>query len=276
MEQFLGNAPTSQLLYLIAMPLGASVLLVVVLLIFYSRNKRPEMKLGVNFNRPTDSQTSLPEDSDELDISVLSSFSKPKTTTPEITIAEQPTLPSGKIEMAEPIEMMRLLRHPETGRLVVQVGEQRYKKLAEIQDKQIGQYILELTAHLLAFTSGMLATVVGVKSVGIPKVGQLPMFPTVAKPPPIRDTALPDILIIPKQDVSPLTGFSLAGEINEIVQNRLAYSPLAKTTRVEVTTGRDGGIKITVNGHAYSSPDEIPNSDTRHLIKEAIKEWERS
>ena len=70
--------------------------------------------------------------------------------------------------------------------------------------------------------------------------------------------------------------FNLAGEINEIVQTRLKVSPLAATTIIEILSDPNGGIRIKVNGQVYSSPDDIPDPDVKTLIKDSIKEWERS
>jgi hypothetical protein len=69
---------------------------------------------------------------------------------------------------------------------------------------------------------------------------------------------------------------NLAKEINTIVQARLTYSPLAQTSRVEVISAMDGGIRINVNGTFYETPDEITDPEVKTLIKESIKQWERS
>jgi hypothetical protein len=84
----------------------------------------------------------------------------------------------------EPVELLRLLRHPESGRLIVEVAGQRYTKLTDVTDKNVGQYILKLAAHLLSFTNGMIGTETGVKSVYNPKVGQTPLPPGVSLPTP--------------------------------------------------------------------------------------------
>jgi hypothetical protein len=73
-----------------------------------------------------------------------------------------------------------------------------------------------------------------------------------------------------------LPALNLAGQINEIVQTRLHYSPLAATTRLEITTDPGGGILINVNGRVYHGADEIPQPEVKELIKASIKEWEKS
>jgi len=70
--------------------------------------------------------------------------------------------------------------------------------------------------------------------------------------------------------------FNLAGEINQIVQTRLMASPLAETTQIEILSDPSGGIRIKVNGQIYASPDDVPNPEIKALIKESIKQWERT
>ncbi len=73
-----------------------------------------------------------------------------------------------------------------------------------------------------------------------------------------------------------LAGLNLAEEIDKIVQSRLINSPLAGTTQLGIMADPGGGIQIDVNGHLYSSPDDIPDPEVKELIKASIKQWERS
>lgn len=229
-------------------------------------------------------------------------------------------------------ELLRLLRHSQTGQLIVEVAGQRYNKLTEITDREVGQYILELAANFLAFTNGVVATEAGVKSVYLPKVKQTPeplvkFTPVTSLPNPDevapsepeprqQKTTEPEPLVPPPppeaeaaflaslQDMQPqptpppapptrsrgflglsrsssepapsLPQFNLAGEINEIVQARLMASSLAPTTTIEVLSDPSGGIRIKVNGQIYAGPDDIPDPEVKTLIKDSIKQWERS
>lgn len=217
----------------------------------------------------------------------------------------------------EPEELLRLLRDPQ-GQLIIEIAGRRYTKLAEIADKEIGQFILKLAAHFLAFTNGMIATDAGLKTFPAPKVGQAPVLPIVSTPAvPLRSSPapvpLPPAAPIPQAPPEVETAFlaslrakpaleppqpqrrglfgrakpaapvesllpplNLAGQINEIVQARLRYSPLATTTKLEITSDPGGGILINVNGRLYQGADEIPQPEVKELIKASIKEWEKS
>ncbi|HXW01632.1 MAG TPA: hypothetical protein VEC93_24690, partial [Anaerolineae bacterium] len=204
--------------------------------------------------------------------------------------AKQPVPP-------EPVELLRLLRDPQSGQLMVEIAGRRYTKLAEIADKEIGQYILKLAAHLLAFTNGMIATDAGLKSLSAPKVGETPM-PMVAptpvsqlpgpaagsgqsqpamvqpsfSPQPASPVEAALLASIRAQSAAPppppqrrglfgrpkpapaeplLPELNLAAQINDIVQARLRYSPLAPTTQLQITSDPGGGILINVNGLVY-------------------------
>jgi hypothetical protein len=73
-----------------------------------------------------------------------------------------------------------------------------------------------------------------------------------------------------------LPELNLAAQINDIVQARLRYSPLAATTQLQITSDPGGGILINVNGAIYRGPEDIPHPEVKELIKASIKEWEKS
>jgi hypothetical protein len=363
MEEFLANAPLQALLGLMVVPIGAAIILVGFLFFFYTRrSKKSKMKHGtqpetsvseesissdipgVNTNILSDTLSSLMSSNDQLaspaesslDLGLLSKrvdaevtmTDRPKSSDREaVDLARKPENVSSDtsqpVQSSEPVELLRLLRDPRSGQLIVEIAGQRYTKLAHITEKKIGQYILELTAHLLAFTNGVIVTDAGMKSVYTPKVGKAPM-PVIA-PPPISQSPVttastlsstpekrqPDMPVppppaeveaaflaslrssasqpepqqskkrgffgrTPTQSAPSSPALNLAEEINEIVQARLRSSPLATTTRLDITSEPGGGIRIEVNGQFYASPDDIPDPAIKDLIKASIKEWERS
>jgi len=87
------------------------------------------------------------------------------------------------------------------------------------------------------------------------------LFRRVPKPPP-SETTIPAL--------------NLAEEMNNIVQARLRYSPLAEGNRIEVMGDYTGGIRIRVNDDYFKTPEEIPDPEVKELIQASIKEWERS
>lgn len=213
------------------------------------------------------------------------------------------------VSPTEPVELLRLLRDPQTGQLLVEIAGRRYTKLAEIADKKVGHYILTLAAHLLAFTNGMVATEAGLKALQSPKVGAVPTplatpgpasppaatTPVPPPPPGVEAAFLASLRAQPAKPEPPqpqrrgffnrakpapaetlLPTLNLAEQINTIAQTRLRYSPLAATTKLEITSDPGGGILINVNGAFYHGPDDIPQPEVKELIKASIQEWEKS
>lgn len=207
-------------------------------------------------------------------------------------------------------ELIRLLRNRQTGRLIVEVAGEQYSKLAEISDQEIGQYVLEITAHLLAFTNGTVISRSGLKTYSVPQTNILPQpvasnratdiaissafpLPPTSTPTDAEAALLSSLkknlsgaeakpqksglfgVVNPVSQPSNLPVLNLADEINEIVQDRLRSSPLEKDNQISITSDPSGGIRIKVNNRHYRSPDEIPDLAVRDLIKSSIKEWER-
>lgn len=343
MGDFIGSAPPNQILFLMSIPcVGALLLLGFIGFSLNRRTKKSEMKLGIlpkseappsDNNKPV-SQTAPPpqisaslqtQSNSELDLGIISK----NTNTLEKSmnaendqkldlaarlqnfvsppVDDPPTLPNQH-------EMLRLLRDPQSGQLIIEVGDKQYFKLADVSDKQVGQYILELTAHLLAFTNGMVVTQNGIKSLPVPQIGDLPkpvpnnratpsqpplpQTVEVSTPPPtaaskdVEETLLSSLranlseaekpqksgffrIPRPVSQPSNLPALNLADEINDIVQDRLRSSSLEQDNQITISSDPAGGIRINVNNHYYSSPDEISDPAIRDLIKSSIKEWER-
>ncbi|RMF04699.1 MAG: hypothetical protein D6768_02630 [Chloroflexi bacterium] len=324
-QQFLSEAPIQSLLCLMLIPvLGALALGGYLAFSVTRRNKKTEMKLGITPKPaqqeapevpvPVEPSAQIDEPADdnvvELDLGILSKSrqqetdmdGKPEMAAPQpenqadVPPAAQPDL------QTQPQELLRLLRDPQSGRLIVEVGGQQFYRLSDIADKKMGHFVLKIAAHLLAFTNGVIVTDAGMKSIYNPKdkVSAVPAPLVVPEPPPVppadAEATLLAAMAAPATPPAPtpttrrgLFGFgksspaptkipslNLADEINDIVQRRLSQSPLAADNRLEISSDPGGGIRITVNGQGYSSPDDIPDFAIRDLIKESIREWEKS
>ena len=340
MEDLIGSAPPTQILFLISVPcIGALLLTAFIIFSFNRRTKKSQMKLGIppKGEPPDDNKSarSVPaadtasrvsekkhsSSSDSLNLGVLSKSVEETVTTmkseedkPNLDLAARleevsPAAPPASAVLSDSAELLRLLRD-QSGQLVVEVDGRRYTKLADVSDKKVGQYILELTAHLLAFTNGVIATPAGIKSLSVPKTGNLPMpmvsrqadlpspAPTagqVSVPSPedvehkllasLKDSRIESEtlrqksgllgVIKPPPPPANIPTLNLADEINDIVQARLRSSPLEKSNEIVISSDPGGGIRIKVNNRYYSSPDEITDPAVRDLIKSSIKEWER-
>lgn len=338
MEDFIGNAPPTQILVLMSVPcIGALLLIAFIAFSINRRTKKSEMKLGIP---PKEQAAKEPPSAhpipagrsavpsklsssagSRVNLEILSQKVEGTVTTmkleedkPNLDLAARlagagSTPSPASASLSDNSELLRLLRN-QHGQLVVEVGGQPFSKLADVADKEVGQYILELTAHLLAFTNGVIATQSGIKTLSVPKTSSLPR-PMVSRQPklPLPSTLagnaplpLPEdveskllaslkdnrletesqrqksgLFGIGKPTRSPvsLPALNLADEINDIVQARLRSSPLEKNNVIVISSDPGGGIRIKVNNRFYASPDEITDPAIRDLIKSSIKEWER-
>jgi len=232
----------------------------------------------------------------DVDLSLLAGLAADKADTSPPSPPPDPTPdppPVPPIEPpTQPQELLRLLHQPHSDQLIVEVNGQQYTQLTDISDKKLGQYILRLTAHLLAFTNGVILTATGIKNLGVPPPGKLPQPPVSKSSPPSPTAPLPPTPTPPasspplqsgnrgflgrkRPPTEPLPALNLADEINDIVQAKLLASPLAENNRINITSDPGGGIRISVNGQYYASPGDVQNIEIRRLIQESIKEWER-
>jgi hypothetical protein len=62
-------------------------------------------------------------------------------------------------------------------------------------------------------------------------------------------------------------------EINDILQELLLSSPL-KGKKLKVTADPPFGVSVWVDGVKHASVEELKDEKTKHLIQQAIKEWE--
>ena len=209
----IANGPLSTLIALMAIPFISVVLIVGFLFFSMSRRrKKSQMKHGLgigslatedqtdaagaematieetNSRPPPTAQPVSTDNASDLDLGILTAPNEVEPTMNENleSAHEQPLDLASRLDSAlpessrppqssEPVELLRLLRDPVSGQLLVEIAGQRYAKLADITDRRIGQYILQVTAHLLAFTNGRIVTDAGMKSVYNPRVKEAPL-----------------------------------------------------------------------------------------------------
>lgn len=337
MDGMLGDASSSQLLILIGVVLILAMLfMAVIVLSFVRRGKKIAVTTKSEASSgKTNSRTNIPTAqtnpntelsfSNRLELQNLSKNEKSATEEPDFVpssteridlasrlavSSNQPASPSST-SRDEPYELLRFLHDQDTGQFIVEVGSQQYTKLTNVSDKKVGQYLLELAAHFLHFTNGLIVTETGMKNLGSPNVGALPkpiamvarrssrsVMPGSANPfnatdPDEVETALLESLRsnlqggsqrprsgllnlgAATQPESAMPSLNLADQINEIVQARLRYALLSRRPEVIISSSLSGGIRIKVDSEYYNAPDEIPDLEVRQLIKDSIKEWER-
>lgn len=204
--------------------------------------------------------------------------------------------------MRKELEMMRILRVPPLGKLVVEVSGQRFEKLSEINHSKVEQRLLAAIGELITFAGGYQALVdAGVAppmltpkpAVPAPEAPQTPDPELAARQARFlaelelqRDTlrsevpapSLTSLPAVPSPPISPsvkpLTDQSLADQIDAILQKHLAAEPELSNRTIRLRENPSGGLRIEIDGQFYDRPRAIPELTIQQLIKKALKEWE--
>jgi len=78
---------------------------------------------------------------------------------------------------------------------------------------------------------------------------------------------------IPKKDEPEATPTSIVGQINAILHERIANTPLA-AKGISLMESVSGGVNVYVGVHRYEALDDVPDQEIVAAIRAAIAEWE--
>lgn len=210
--------------------------------------------------------------------------------------------------MRKEVEMMRVLRIPPLGKLVVEVSGQRFEMLSEINHAKVEQRLLAAIGELVVFAGGYQALVdAGAAPAMAAPVAARPVVVETAVPPspepPAEQPPLsaeqarflaeleaqrdalknqssarqPSVLRpVPPSipPAAPVPQVNLVAQIDEILQKHLAAEPEMAARRVHLRENPSGGLRIEVDGRFYDRPREVPDPNIQHIIKKALKDWE--
>lgn len=202
--------------------------------------------------------------------------------------------------MRNEIEVMRVLRVPPMGKLVVEVNQQRYEKLSEVPAENFKRLLLAAIGELIVFAGGYKnlvdAGVAPPVETGATQMGsgQAAVSATPAVQPveqaqakflasleAQRDTlkttpSRPAPSLIGRQPVSSPSGatLSIVEQIDAILQQHIAADPTLAGRDIQLTQKPAGGVLIKVDGSYYEHPREIEDPKIQLLIKRALQEWE--
>ncbi|MCL4868535.1 MAG: hypothetical protein KJ063_06195 [Anaerolineae bacterium] len=190
--------------------------------------------------------------------------------------------------MRKEIELMRVLRVPPLGKIVVEMGDNRYLNLNEIPQAEAKRRILAAIGDLVVFAGGyqklvdadVAAPLAAAERAPAPPLAQTrdlapspPQAAAVEKP---SAPAVKTSITGPLSDSPSPTMISIAAQIDEILQQHLQADPVLARRNIHLRQSAAGGLIIEVDGHAYKRPNEIDDPHVREVIKRALKEWERS
>lgn len=196
--------------------------------------------------------------------------------------------------MNKEVEVMRVIRIPPLGKLVVEYRGKRYELISEVAEENVKQFLLTAVGELIAFSGGYQQLV---------NEGLAPPIVPAAQPRPIgesdeslteqqarflagleasRDAMVaekkrpPSVALpgIPRVSAQPSQALNPVEQIDRILQRYVEADPELENRSIHLVQHPAGGLQIDVDGKRYQRPSEIEDQRIQVLIKKAIKEWE--
>lgn len=95
--------------------------------------------------------------------------------------------------------------------------------------------------------------------------------PQAPAPQPLK--AEPKATVKKKEEEAPSAPTSIVGQINQILQARIADTPL-ESKGVSLMESVTGGVNVYVGLHRFEAIDDVPDEEIQAAIRAAIAEWE--
>jgi hypothetical protein len=198
--------------------------------------------------------------------------------------------------MQNEIEIMRILRVPPMGKLVVSFNDKRYETITELSEANVRQLMQAAIGELITFAGGY------------QKLVDAGVAPPLATPKPASSSTTEvenadaerfldnmererDALKSsgPKPSPSLLTNLrrrpasteasankmmNLVEQVDAILQRHLLTDPELAERKIHLVQDANEGLIIDVDGRRYERPREIEDPRIQMMIKRALKEWE--
>ncbi len=197
--------------------------------------------------------------------------------------------------MENEVEVMRIVRVPPMGKMVVISESNRYQHISQVPDDTLRQRIMAAIGELVTFADGYSTLL----DAGLAP----PLSAEIASEATSEDEKLEqqqlafveslklerDVMYVEDAEVSgsvhPVgleetdligdTGpLSIAGLINPILQKHVNAEPELEGRSIRLATEANGGLYIVVDGQVYQRPEDIPDIEVRKVLRAALKEWD--
>jgi hypothetical protein len=195
-------------------------------------------------------------------------------------------------------EVLRVLRDNLTGRIVIELGGQRYSNLADVHEAELRQALQTILTDLDDFQVGA-AAVEPLRPIQPPperlaeptappeaRSASLPPART-ASPPPAR-ASIQESRPLPKPTMNPFKQMAvlrelsknppaptltIAEQIDAVLQEHIRSTPLVERG-IRVHPGPRGDAVFDLDGESYTGVEQLPDEDVRVVVRAAIAEWE--
>ena len=199
-------------------------------------------------------------------------------------------------------EIMRVLRKPPMGKLVVGLGDRHFSNLGDIPDAKARQRILTAIGELVSFAGGYeVLENAGLappsRALGSQRAvhddeltpAQAQFLESLRANPieteaPASQSRMRAILdrrsdrmvetIVEEPPAIDAAPRSIAEQIDVILQELIAENSSFQGRGIRLESASSGGLQIVVDGERYQRPGQVPDKQIQELIKVALKRWE--
>jgi hypothetical protein len=199
--------------------------------------------------------------------------------------------------MQNAVVVMRVLRVPPLGKLVVEVNQQRYEKLADISDENVKRLLLTAIGELIVFSDGYENLVqAGAAPPLVPAATTLTeevhslqdrqaqfLASLEAEKGKLessqRSSSRFSTLagVRPSVDSAPTAkSTNVVEQIDAILQRYLVLDPELAERSIHLQQDASGGLRIRVDNNFYETPKDIEDPKIQMIIRRALKDWEKS
>ena len=198
--------------------------------------------------------------------------------------------------MDNEVEVMRVIRIPPMGKLLVQVGRERTDSISTVSNPAAKQRLLAAIGELVAFAGGYQKLVNDGLAPPLAGVGeqqtetsleerQAEFLRSLEAAGPASSTNDPLVTAQVEQPAPPAQAVSagtdnsvatIATQVNTLINKHKNQNPNLSARRIELLADGSGAMMIQVDDKMYENPGQIDDKDVRLLIKVALKEWEQS
>lgn len=187
----------------------------------------------------------------------------------------QPTLPSVSLpgrgsshsedELSD--DLFRIFQRGVGYPLFIEVGDRRYRSVADIEGERERALILTALRKLL--------TQVSAEELKAAEVDEEPVDeePIAVQPAATPAVAAADAVPATAATQQSTTNRFLVDEIDELFQSILDTMP--EVPDASLTTAPDGSMRIQFDGDVYDDVDAVPNVDVQDALRTAVKRWEK-
>jgi hypothetical protein len=210
----------------------------------------------------------------------------------------RPELPESSLEQ-KPFEVFRVVRMGPMGKLMVEVGGQRYSTIVDIKDGAVGRRVLLAVQELGEFVGPHGAW----KLPAMHRQGELAEYPAEREPELTveqqeflaqLEATSPDgaieergagVVEFLQQKSSPSAQKagaasepevkSFVDELEELLQVRMTGRPEMSGRSVHFRSTPEGELRIEVDGREYEAIEDIPDSEIVAELRATISDWEQ-